>query len=112
MDPTTRLLTGETFSLKYHDVEGVLDFLVLQQDFDLAIQRTWQPGDRFRSLINDGYGVQMWWEGEIVEREPFNKQYPNSMFLCFRIRFVATYFLKRKQLVVILRFFQMGQPRN
>jgi hypothetical protein len=88
MDPTTKLLTGETFSLKYHDVEGVLDFLVLQQDFDLAILRTWQPGDCFRSLINDGYGEQMWWEGHIEACEPLSDQYPNSQFLCYRVRFV------------------------
>ncbi|XP_046632706.1 PH-interacting protein-like isoform X1 [Daphnia pulicaria] len=86
MDPTTKLLTGETFSLKYHDVEGVLDFLVLQQDFDLAILRTWQPGDCFRSIINDGYGEQMWWEGHIEACEPLSDQYPNSQFLCYRVR--------------------------
>lgn len=88
MDPATGVLTGESFTLKYHDVVDVLDFLVLRQYYELAIQRNWQPGDRFRCIIDD-----LWWEGLLVSREPYNAQYPDSMFLCYRIRFVILYFV-------------------
>ncbi|XP_057373055.1 bromodomain and WD repeat-containing protein 3-like [Daphnia carinata] len=81
MDPATGVLTGESFTLKYHDVADVLDFLVLRQNYELAIQRNWQPGDRFRSIIDD-----LWWEGQLETREPFQPQCPDSMFLCYRIR--------------------------
>lgn len=81
MDPAGGL-TGESFTLKYHDVADVLDFLVLRQSYELAIQRNWKPGDRFRSIIDD-----MWWEGQLETREPFNATCPNSMFLCYRIRY-------------------------
>lgn len=88
MDPATGVLTGESFTLKYHDVADVLDFLVLRQNYELAIQRNWQPGDRFRSIIDD-----LWWEGQLETREPFQPQCPDSMFLCYRIRFVFNYFI-------------------
>ncbi|KZS09853.1 Uncharacterized protein APZ42_025821, partial [Daphnia magna] len=86
MDPATRTLTGKSFIVKYHDIEEVLDFFVLQQDYDSAIQRTWQPGDCFRSIVRNVRGIQVWWEGLIEEREPLSNQYPDSQFLCYRIR--------------------------
>lgn len=43
-------LTGETFTLKYHDMADVLDFLVLKQTYDIAMARNWCIGDR--SVIN------------------------------------------------------------
>lgn len=88
MDPATRTLTGKSFIVKYHDIEEVLDFFVLQQDYDLAIQRTWQPGDCFRSVVRNVRGIQVWWEGLIEEREPLSNQFPDSPFLCYRIRSV------------------------
>lgn len=88
MDPATRTLTGKSFIVKYHDIEEVLDFFVLQQDYDSAIQRTWQPGDCFRSVVRNVRGIQVWWEGLIEEREPLSNQYPDSQFLCYRIRSV------------------------
>lgn len=101
MDPATGVLTGESFTLKYHDVADVLDFLVLKQNYELAIQRNWQPGDRFRSIIDD-----LWWEGQLETREPFQPQCPDSMFLCYRIRFVFTclVFKVRKFFILIVVF--------
>lgn len=81
MDPATGALTGESFTIKYHDIVDVLDFLVLRQTYDLAMQRNWQPGDHFRCNIDD-----LWWEGQVEIREPFNAAHPNSEFLCYRIR--------------------------
>lgn len=41
-------LTGQSFTIKYHDIPDVLDFIVLQQTFNTAVSRNWSPGDRFR----------------------------------------------------------------
>lgn len=36
---------GEHFSLKYHDMPDVIDFLVLRQHYDIAMARNWKPGE-------------------------------------------------------------------
>ncbi|KTF76156.1 hypothetical protein cypCar_00038252, partial [Cyprinus carpio] len=41
LDPDTGKLTGGSFSMKYHDMPDVIDFLVLRQQFDNARQRNW-----------------------------------------------------------------------
>jgi hypothetical protein len=43
MDEDGRL-TGENFTIKYHDMADVLDFLVLRQTYDTALVRRWKPG--------------------------------------------------------------------
>ncbi|XP_023242428.1 PH-interacting protein-like isoform X2 [Centruroides sculpturatus] len=35
---------GDTFTIRYHDMPDVIDFLVLKQNYDQAIQRNWKPG--------------------------------------------------------------------
>lgn len=37
-------LTNESFTIKYHDMPDVLDFLVLKTTYDAAVVRIWQPG--------------------------------------------------------------------
>lgn len=74
-------MTGISFKIKYHDMPDVLDFLVLRQTFDLAVQRNWGIGDRFRCMIGDG-----WWMGQIESRHLLSPEYPNSYFMCFRVR--------------------------
>ena len=81
VDPVIGVLTTECFTLKYHYVADILDFLVLRQNYDMALQRNWQPGDRFRSIVGNS-----WWEGQLEAREPLSAECPNSLFLCFRIR--------------------------
>lgn len=39
-------LTGNVFTVKYHDMADVLDFLVLKQLYDTAIARSWNSNDR------------------------------------------------------------------
>lgn len=75
------MLTGESFTLKYHDMADVLDFLVLRQTYEIAIQRNWKAGYRFRCIIDD-----LWWEGQVEVQEPYQPNCPDSMFLCYRIR--------------------------
>lgn len=74
-------MTGTSFKIKYHDMPDVLDFLVLRQTFDLAVQRNWSIGDRFRCMIVDG-----WWMGQIESRHPLSADFPDSFFMCFRVR--------------------------
>lgn len=74
-------LKNQTFTIKYHDMPGVLDFLVLKQTYDLAVSRLWAVGERFRCMIDDG-----WWIGQITNRVPYSEEFPDSLFMCFQIR--------------------------
>uniref|UniRef100_A0A665VR10 PH-interacting protein n=1 Tax=Echeneis naucrates TaxID=173247 RepID=A0A665VR10_ECHNA len=80
LDPDTGKLTGGSFSMKYHDMPDVIDFLVLRQQFDNARKRQWTIGDRFRSVIDDA-----WWFGTIESQEPYQPQYPDSLFQCYNV---------------------------
>ncbi|XP_072218482.1 PH-interacting protein isoform X1 [Leuresthes tenuis] len=80
LDPDTGKLTGGSFSMKYHDMPDVIDFLVLRQQFDNARKRQWSIGDRFRSVIDDA-----WWFGTIESQEPFQLQYSDSLFQCYNV---------------------------
>ncbi|KAL4232669.1 Bromodomain and WD repeat-containing protein 3 [Mactra antiquata] len=81
INPQTLKNSGGSFSIKYHDMPDVVDFLVLKQNYDIAMSRNWKPGDRFRSVIDDS-----WWIGEIEAQIPYQKEYPDSMFQCFKVR--------------------------
>ena len=43
-------------------------------------------GDRFRCLIDDG-----WWIGVVETIEPFQVDYPDSMFQCLGVVLVLVY---------------------
>ncbi|XP_061916442.1 bromodomain and WD repeat-containing protein 3 isoform X2 [Entelurus aequoreus] len=81
IDNGTGRITDKSFSVKYHDMPDVIDFLVLRQSYDEALRRNWQPNDRFRSVIDDA-----WWFGTIVCQEPYQLEYPDSLFQCFKVR--------------------------
>uniref|UniRef100_A0A8C9XL01 PH-interacting protein n=1 Tax=Sander lucioperca TaxID=283035 RepID=A0A8C9XL01_SANLU len=80
LDPDTGKLTGGSFSMKYHDMPDVIDFLILRQQFDNARRRQWSIGDRFRSVIDDA-----WWFGTIESQEPYQPQYSDSLFQCYNV---------------------------
>ncbi|EPQ04764.1 PH-interacting protein [Myotis brandtii] len=80
LDPDTGKLTGGSFTMKYHDMPDVIDFLVLRQQFDDARYRRWNIGDRFRSVIDDA-----WWFGTIESQEPLQHEYPDSLFQCYNV---------------------------
>ncbi|XP_062843373.1 bromodomain and WD repeat-containing protein 1 isoform X1 [Trichomycterus rosablanca] len=81
IDPGTGKLTHKSFSVKYHDMPDVIDFLVLRQSYDEARNRIWRPNDTFRSVIDDA-----WWFGTIVCQEPYQSEYPDSHFQCFKVK--------------------------
>uniref|UniRef100_A0A4W3HL33 Bromodomain and WD repeat domain containing 3 n=1 Tax=Callorhinchus milii TaxID=7868 RepID=A0A4W3HL33_CALMI len=80
LDPITGKMSGESFSIKYHDMPDVIDFLVLRQFYDEAKNRNWQVGDRFRSIIDDA-----WWFGSVETQHPFQPEYPDSLFQCYNV---------------------------
>ena len=53
-------------SPRYHDMDGMLDFLILDSVYKTSVRRQWQPDDRFCSLIDNAY-----WHGKVISREPF-----------------------------------------
>ncbi|XP_041088792.1 bromodomain and WD repeat-containing protein 3 [Polyodon spathula] len=81
IDHGTGKLMDKSFSVKYHDMPDVIDFLVLRQCYEEARQRDWQPNDRFRSVIDDA-----WWFGTILCQEPYQPEYPDSHFQCFKVQ--------------------------
>nr|XP_033797347.1 bromodomain and WD repeat-containing protein 1 isoform X2 [Geotrypetes seraphini] len=81
LDHVTRKLTDRSFSLKYHDMPDVLDFLVLHPFYEEARQRNWQIRDRFRSIIDDA-----WWFGAVLNQQPYQTDYPDSLFQCYIIQ--------------------------
>ncbi|XP_008054964.1 bromodomain and WD repeat-containing protein 1 isoform X2 [Carlito syrichta] len=85
IDPATGKLMDKSFSIRYHDMPDVIDFLVLRQFYDEARQRNWQSCDRFRSIIDDA-----WWFGTVLSQEPYQPQYPDSHFQCYIVRWDNT----------------------
>ncbi|XP_053329912.1 bromodomain and WD repeat-containing protein 3 [Spea bombifrons] len=80
LDPTSGKMSREFFSVKYHDMPDVIDFLVLHQFYKDAKERNWQIGDRFRSIIDDA-----WWFGTVESQQPFQMEYPDSLFQCYSV---------------------------
>uniref|UniRef100_A0AAR2K9L5 Bromo domain-containing protein n=1 Tax=Pygocentrus nattereri TaxID=42514 RepID=A0AAR2K9L5_PYGNA len=80
IDPGTSRITDKSFFVKYHDMPDVIDFLVLRQSYDEALTRL-NVDNRFRSVIDDA-----WWFGTIVCQEPYQPEYPDSHFQCFKVK--------------------------
>ena len=45
LDPETGAVSGGSFTIKYHDMPDVVDFLVLRPTYETAASRDWQPGE-------------------------------------------------------------------
>ncbi|XP_028656036.2 bromodomain and WD repeat-containing protein 3 isoform X1 [Erpetoichthys calabaricus] len=69
------------FFVTYHDMPDVIDFIVLRQCYEEARHRNWQPNNRFRSVIDDA-----WWFGTLLCQEPYQAEYPDSHFQCYKVR--------------------------
>ena len=70
--------TGINFSIKYHDVENVVDFIIMKKHYDQSIAHDWKAGDEFRSIIDD-----KWWFGLINTRHDNTE--PFTYFQCFEV---------------------------
>ena len=58
MGPDGSSLTGENFSIKYHDTNDVVDFLVLKHSYEASMKAGWKPGDRYRQGWQPKYPPQ------------------------------------------------------
>lgn len=43
---------ARSFTVRYHDMPDVIDFLVLRQQYDAATRRRWAQGDRYILLTH------------------------------------------------------------
>ena len=69
--------------IEYYDQPGVADFLILRSRYEVAVQRGWKPGDRFRTFYQD---EGAWYEGTLVERKPQDPaRFADSPWNCFRV---------------------------
>jgi bromodomain and WD repeat domain containing protein 1/3 len=71
------------FNIKYHDIPDVIDFLVLRQYYDAAMDNNWKVGEQFRCLIDDS-----WWIGTIEAQNAVDLDFPDSPFQCFQVRII------------------------
>ncbi|XP_063812654.1 bromodomain and WD repeat-containing protein 1 isoform X2 [Pseudophryne corroboree] len=81
IDHVTGKVTDQCFTFNYHDMPDVIDFLVLRQFYDRACRTNWQAGDKIRSIIDDA-----WWFGTVVQQEPYQADYPDSLFQCYTVK--------------------------
>ena len=79
VDPDGGDVSGKAFSIKYHDMNDVVDFLVLRHNYESSMAVTWNAGDRYRCQIED-----QWWHGQVVEVSPLDPLCPESPFLSIR----------------------------
>jgi len=67
IDERSGKLTGVKFSIKYHDMPHVVDFVLLRQFYEKAMERNWRPNDRpFQSL------TVLWDNNEVEAMSPWD----------------------------------------
>ena len=52
---------GHIIHVKYHDMHGVVDFLVLREHYEQSIAKEYHIGQHFKSIVDDHY-----WFGTII----------------------------------------------
>ena len=80
IDKINNKMTNNKFSIKYHDMDNVVDFVILRQFYERGIEKNWRAKDKFKCIIDD-----VWWIGVIDCRKPFEEKYPDSEFQCLQI---------------------------
>jgi bromodomain and WD repeat domain-containing protein 1/3 len=70
-----------TFTFKYHDMDNSLDFLILDSIYKASLHRHWEPGDKFKSLIDGSY-----WAGTVLTKQSYSEEYPNSFWQCYHVK--------------------------
>ena len=69
-----------TMCTRYHDMDGVLDFMVLEGVYTQSIEREWEEGSKFQSLIDGHY-----WYGKVVEKREFCQEVVDSHWQCYSV---------------------------
>ncbi|KAK6107108.1 WD domain G-beta repeat family protein [Brugia pahangi] len=74
--------TGLIFSVKFHDMENVPDFIILRHLYDESVARRYQPGTRIEIILDNH-----WWTGTIDKKEVHDEEnYPRSNWYCLTVR--------------------------
>ncbi|VDD91305.1 unnamed protein product [Enterobius vermicularis] len=74
--------TGLVFSVKYHDLENVPDFIILQRLYAESTASIYEQGDQIESIL-DGH----WWSGTIDKKEPYDEvNFPRSHWYSLTVR--------------------------
>ncbi|VDN26259.1 unnamed protein product [Gongylonema pulchrum] len=74
--------TGLVFSVKYHDMENVPDFIILRHLYDESVAHRYQPGTRIETILDNH-----WWTGTIDKKEVHDEEnYPRSNWYCLTVR--------------------------
>uniref|UniRef100_A0A0R3RTJ3 Bromo domain-containing protein n=1 Tax=Elaeophora elaphi TaxID=1147741 RepID=A0A0R3RTJ3_9BILA len=74
--------TGLVFSVKFHDMENVPDFIILRHLYDESVARRYQPGTRIEIILDNH-----WWTGTIDKKEVHDEEnYPRSNWYCLTVR--------------------------
>lgn len=69
---------GIQISLKFRDIDDVLDFLVLKERFNRGMAQRWQVGMRFTSFANDEDGEPVAYEGTVIKTDALDTDFPHS----------------------------------
>ncbi|VDK51008.1 unnamed protein product [Cylicostephanus goldi] len=68
--------TGASWTVKFHDLANVPDFIVLKEHYDASVAQNVQEGDRIEAIL-DG----QWWTGTVNRKEPKSEEFPRSVSL-------------------------------
>lgn len=60
IDASSEREMSQKMTVRFHDIDNVLDFLILRQTYDRSLNNNWKPGDYFRAIVED-----KWWFGNI-----------------------------------------------
>ncbi len=81
IDPKTNISINKQFNVRYHDMENVIDFIVLRKCYESSYSTTkWKPGDQFRAIVED-----KWWFGTIKGYNLNNELAKNTFFQLYWI---------------------------
>jgi hypothetical protein len=82
MSSKTSISTNKQFNVRYHDMENVIDFIVLRKCYESSYSTTkWKPGDQFRAIVDD-----KWWFGTIKGYNLNNELAKNTFFQLYWIQ--------------------------
>ncbi|VDM38223.1 unnamed protein product [Toxocara canis] len=74
--------SGLVFSVKYHDMENVPDFIILRHLYNESVSRRYQPGDRIETILDNH-----WWTGTVDKKEAHDEEnYPRSNWYCLTVK--------------------------
>ncbi|CAJ0573790.1 unnamed protein product, partial [Mesorhabditis spiculigera] len=80
----TYALTDFSWTIKYHDLHHVADFIVLRHIYDASIQHRYDSGDLIEAELEG-----KWYVGEVSVREPMQPEFPRSSWNCLKVKWTS-----------------------